>query len=85
MPNKDLATITVCVRGSVNNPGRQTLTPPFTIEHAIKQARGYDQSRAYIDRSVRVLHKDGSEIKVKQAEYSVFILADGDYIDIFQD
>ena len=83
--NANLATITVCVRGSVNNPGRQTLASPFTIEHAIEQARGYNESDAYVDRFVDVLHKNGGKIRVRQVDFGVFILADDDYVDIWRE
>jgi hypothetical protein len=61
------------------------LSPPFTIEHAIKQARGYNESDAYVDRFVDVLHRNGSKIRVRQVEFGVFILADGDYVDIWRE
>src|ERR1041385_4350180 len=72
--------ISVNVSGAVNEPGWHVLKRPFTVEQAIKEAGGIDKFERNQNRSVRVIHPDGSKLVIRRVKYESAILEDGDII-----
>src|SRR5438046_10342917 len=68
-PAAEKANITVEISGDVNKPGIYSLGPPFTPEHAIRQAGSIDQWGSEQNRMISVIHSDGRKIVVHRRDY----------------
>src|SRR5437870_2309716 len=74
--------IVVYVGGAVNSPGKQQLSRPFTVEHAILQAGGLDEFERDQNRKVVVRRGGSQDISVPRTDYASFILAEGDGVAV---
>jgi protein involved in polysaccharide export with SLBB domain len=74
--------LTVGVGGDVDRHGKVRLSPPFTIEHAIQEAGGFNQWEKKFNKNVTVWHEDGSNSHVERKDYPSFQLRDGDVVAV---
>jgi hypothetical protein len=58
------------------------LSPPFTIEHAIHEAGGFNRWEEKLNKHVIVWHEDGSNSRVERKDYPSFQLRDGDLVGV---